>query len=55
MFVHNAYPRFFWLLIGIALAVPYVVTDVLRRADALAGEARPAGAGPRLRQPAGVR
>jgi putative inorganic carbon (HCO3(-)) transporter len=29
LFVHNAYPRLYWLLIGAALAVPVVVRSVL--------------------------
>lgn len=29
LFVHNAYPRLFWLLIGMAMAVPVVVSGLL--------------------------
>lgn len=31
LFVHNAYPRFFWLLLGICFAIPQVVEHALRR------------------------
>lgn len=34
MFVHNAYPRFLWLLVGVCLAVPQIVTNRLEQHSA---------------------
>jgi hypothetical protein len=41
MFVHNAYPRLFWLLIGAALAVPVVVRSVMSGNHDAEGEGLP--------------
>ena len=30
MFIHGAYPRYFWLLAGIALAIPQVADNILK-------------------------
>ncbi len=43
LFVHNAYPRLYWLLIGAALAMPAVVRSVLSAAGA--ADAGAGGAG----------
>ncbi len=34
LFIHNAYPRYFWLLVGIGLALPQVAASTLERQSA---------------------
>ena len=30
LFIHGAYPRYFWLLVGVSLAIPRVAKDILK-------------------------
>ena len=30
LFIHGAYPRYFWLLAGISLAIPHITKDILK-------------------------
>ena len=31
LFIHGAYPRYFWLLVGISLSIPHVAKDILKK------------------------
>ena len=33
MFIHAAYPRYFWVLVGISLAIPKIVKDILKNTE----------------------